>query len=87
MHDLVEPGGWLFNLDHFASPEGWEARYRRIRRQFTGQPRRDLPPHRHDHPFQAIPDHLRWIAEAGFEAPDVPWRAFYTALVAARRRA
>jgi trans-aconitate methyltransferase len=84
-HDLVVPGGFFFNLDHFASPDGWEPRYRRIRRQFTGKPKRDVPPHRHEHPFRRIPDHLRWLADAGFEAPDVPWRTFYTALLAARR--
>jgi SAM-dependent methyltransferase len=84
VRDLVEPGGFFFNLDHYGSPEGWEARYRRIRRQFTGTPKRDIPPHRHDHPFQPIPKHLDWMAKAGFEAPDVPWRTFYTALLAAR---
>jgi trans-aconitate 2-methyltransferase len=85
--DVLEPGGFFFNLDHYGSPEGWEERYRRIRRQFTGKPKRDIPPHRHDHPFQPIPDHLRWLGETGFEAPDVPWRTFYTALLAARRPA
>ena len=84
---IVEPGGWFFNLDHFASPDGWEPRYRRIRPRFTGKPKGDTPRHRHDHPFQRIRDHLDWIGQAGFEAPDVPWRTFYTALLAARRPA
>ncbi|HEX7298514.1 MAG TPA: class I SAM-dependent methyltransferase [Solirubrobacteraceae bacterium] len=87
VYDLLEPGGFVFNLDHYGSPEGWESRYRRIREQFTGKPKRDIPPHRHDHPFKPIPEHLGWLAEAGFEAPDVPWRTFYTALVAARKPA
>jgi SAM-dependent methyltransferase len=87
VHELLEPGGFLFNLDHFGSPEGWEARYRRIRPQFTGKPKRHLAPHRHDHPLTPIPEHLAKLVAAGFEAPDVPWRTFYTALLAARRPA
>jgi SAM-dependent methyltransferase len=87
VHDLVEPGGFFFNLDHYGSPEGWEPRYRRIRRQFTGPPKRDIPPHRHDFPFSPVPAHLEWLDRAGFRAPDVPWRTFYTALLAARRPA
>jgi SAM-dependent methyltransferase len=85
VHELLEPGGFFFNLDHYGAPDGWEERYRRIRRQFTGKPKQDIPPHRHDHPFQPIPDHLQWLRETGFEAPDIPWRTFYTALVAARK--
>ena len=85
VHELLVPGGFMFNLDHFGSPDGWEARYRRIRPLFTGRPKRRLAPHRHDHPLLPIPDHLAWLWEAGFEMPDVPWRTFYTALLAARR--
>lgn len=87
VHDLLEPGGFFFNLDHFAAPAEWEERYRRIRRQFTGKPKRDIPPHRHDFPFSRIEAHLGWLGEAGFETVDVPWRTFYTALLAARKRA
>jgi tRNA (cmo5U34)-methyltransferase len=87
VHALVAPGGFFFNLDHYGSPEGWEPRYRRIRRQFTGPPKRDIPPHRHDFPFSPVPAHLEWLDGAGFRAPDVPWRTFYTALLAARRPA
>lgn len=87
IHELVEPDGWFFNLDHYGSPTGWEERYRRIRLQFTGPRKKDLPKHRHDFPFSPIPDHLGWLEQAGFEAPDVPWRTFYTALVAGRKPA
>jgi len=87
VHDLVVPAGFFFNLDHIGPAEGWEARYRRIRPQFTGRRQRPLKPHRHDFPLQPIPEHLRWIEDAGFEAPDVPWRTLYTALIAARRPA
>jgi SAM-dependent methyltransferase len=86
-HDHLQPGGFLFNLDHFSAPEGWEARYRRIRRQFTGKPKQDVAPHHHEHPFSRIEAHLGWLEQARFAAPDVPWRAFYTALLAARRPA
>lgn len=87
VHDLVVPAGFFFNLDHIGPAEGWEARYRRIRPQFTGRRQRPLKPHRHDFPLQPIREHLRWLEDAGFEAPDVPWRTLYTALIAARRPA
>jgi SAM-dependent methyltransferase len=85
--ELVTPGGFLFNLDHIGPAGDWEQRYRRIRSQFTGKRKKPLKPHRHDYPL-APPDlHAQLMAEAGFETPDVPWRTFYTALVAARRPA
>ena len=83
--ELLEPGGFFFNLDHFGAPPGWEARYRRIREQFTGPRRRELQPHRHDYPLTQIGEHLAWLERAGFEPGDTPWRTFYSALVAARR--
>ena len=82
---LLRPGGFFFNLDHFGSPEGWEPRYRRIRTQFTGTPKRTSAPHRHDVPFSPIPDHLQWLRDAGFTTADQPWRTFFTALLAAQR--
>jgi tRNA (cmo5U34)-methyltransferase len=85
IRELVLPGGFFFNLDHHGSPDGWEQRYRRIREQFTGPRTNALPPHRHDFPFSPIPSHLGWLEQAGFDAPDVPWRTFYTALLAGRR--
>jgi SAM-dependent methyltransferase len=85
LFDVVTPGGFLFNLDHIGPAGDWEQRYRRIRSQFTGKRKQALKPHRHDYPL-APPDlHARLMEEAGFEKPDVPWRTFYTALVAARR--
>lgn len=83
--ELLSPGGFLFNLDHFGSPPGWETRYRRIREQFTGKPTRDTPPHRHDFPFEPVAEHVRWIEAAGFEPADTPWRTFFSSLVAARK--
>jgi SAM-dependent methyltransferase len=85
VYELLPPGGFFFNLDHFGSPDGWEPRYRRIRPQFTGPRKSDIPPHRHDYPFSQIGEHVGWLEQAGFVAPDVPWRTFYTALLAARR--
>jgi SAM-dependent methyltransferase len=85
VHAVLSPGGFFYNLDHSGVPEGWEPRYRRIRPRFTGPPPRDIAPHRHDFPFCSIPAHLGWLEQAGFEAPDTPWRTFYTALFAARK--
>jgi SAM-dependent methyltransferase len=84
-HGLLTPGGFLFNLDHVSAPGEWDARYRRIRDRFTGSRKRELKPHRHDYALAAPDDHLRWIAGAGFETPDVAWRTFYTVLLVARR--
>ncbi|MFL6010410.1 MAG: class I SAM-dependent methyltransferase [Gaiellaceae bacterium] len=85
VHELTKPGGFFFNLDHIGPAPGWEARYRRIRPRFVGKRQRALKPHRHDFPLRPIREHLTWLEDAGFEAPDVPWRTLYTALIAARR--
>jgi SAM-dependent methyltransferase len=85
VHDLLRPGGFLFNLDHVGAPGDWDSRYRRIRDLFTGPRKRELKPHRHDYPLPGADDHLRWIAAASFETPDVAWRTFYTVLLVARR--
>jgi SAM-dependent methyltransferase len=81
---LLRPGGWFFNLDHVGSAGEWEARYRRIRDEFTGARRRPLARHREDEPLHAAADHVRLLEEAGFAAVEVPWRLLYTALLAAR---
>jgi ubiquinone/menaquinone biosynthesis C-methylase UbiE len=85
VHELILPGGFFFNLDHFGAPADWEERYRRIRPQFTGPRTSDIPAHRHDYPFSPIGDHLGWLEQAGFATTDVPWRTFYSALLAAQR--
>lgn len=84
-HDLLARGGFLFNLDHIGAPGGWDKPYRRIRHQFTGARRTELKPHRQDHPLAPPDEHLRAIAEAGFDTPDVAWRTLYTVLLVARR--
>ena len=84
--ELLTPGGFLFNLDHFGSPGDWEQRYRRIRPAFVAK-QREARPHRHDFPLIEVGPHLEWLAEAGFEAPDTPWRTFFTALLAAKKSA
>jgi SAM-dependent methyltransferase len=84
-HELVAPGGFFFNLDHVGAPGDWEQVYRRVRKLFTPSRKKTLKPHRHDYPLSRADEHVAWAAAAGFETPDVPWRTFYTALVAARR--
>jgi trans-aconitate methyltransferase len=82
---LVEPGGFVFNLDHVGAPGDLEQAYRRIRARFIGERKNPLRPHREDHPLARADEHAGWMEMAGFEQADVPWRTFYTALIAARR--
>lgn len=84
---IVEPGGFVFNLDHVGAPGDLEQAYRRIRGRFTGERKKALKPHRHDYPLARADEHAAWMEAAGFEHADVPWRTLYTALIAARRRA
>src|SRR5581483_11906972 len=84
---VVEPGGYLFNLDHVGAPGDLERAYRRIRTQFLGERKQELKPHRQDAPLARADEHLAWVGRAGFENADTPWRTLYTALIAARRPA
>lgn len=83
--ERLRPGGFFFNLDHFGAPPEWDASYRRIRKQFTGARKERLEPHRHEYPLSRVPEHLDWLRAAGFDEPDVAWRVFYSALIAARK--
>jgi SAM-dependent methyltransferase len=85
IHDLVAPGGFAVNLDHVGAPGEWEQAYRRIRGQFTGRRKQKIGAHRHDYPLAPAEAHAGWLADAGFEAPDTPWRMLYTALIVARK--
>jgi ubiquinone/menaquinone biosynthesis C-methylase UbiE len=85
--EIVEPGGFVFNLDHVGAPGELEQAYRRIRGRFTGERKKTLRPHRHDYPLARADQHAGWMEAGGFEHADVPWRMLYTALIAARRRA
>ena len=83
-HELLDEGGWFFNLDHFGAPPGWKERYRPVRDEITGGRKKRLAEHRE--PFELTqPDvQVGWLRDAGFDA-DLPWRAFFTALLAARK--
>lgn len=85
LHDVVQPGGFVFNLDHVGAPGDLEQVYRRVRGQFTGERNKALKPHRQDYPLARADEHAGWMADAGFEHPDVPWRVLYSALIAARK--
>jgi SAM-dependent methyltransferase len=84
---LVEPGGFVVNLDHVGAPGELEQAYRRLRGRFMGERKKPLKPHRHDYPLARADQHTAWIEAAGFEHADIPWRLLYTALIVARRRA
>jgi trans-aconitate methyltransferase len=84
VRSLLNRGGWFFNLDHGGSGADWEERYRRIRDEFVGARRTPLERHREDEPLLPLRRHLELLEAGGFAAVDVPWRTFYTALLAAR---
>lgn len=85
--EIVQPGGFVFNLDHVGAPGDWEQVYRRARKQFMGERTQELKPHRHDYPLARADQHAAWMEEAGFVDADTPWRTFYTALIVARKPA
>jgi trans-aconitate methyltransferase len=85
--DLVTSGGFVFNLDHVGAPGDWEQVLRRVRGRFVGERTRALKPHRQNYPLARADQHAGWAVEAGFADADVPWRTFYTALIAGRRPA
>lgn len=85
IHDLLTPGGFVFNLDHVGAPGDWEPVYRRVRKQVLGERKSKLAPHRHDYPLVSTAVQLGWLRDAGFADPDVPWRTLYTALIMGRR--
>jgi trans-aconitate methyltransferase len=82
--DVLTDEGWFFNLDHFGTASDWKQRYRSIRDRFTGPRKDQLRPHRE--PFElTVPEtQIDWLRDIGFDA-DIPWRTFFTALLAARK--
>jgi trans-aconitate methyltransferase len=82
--DVLTAEGWFFNLDHFGTPSDWKRRYRAIRNRFTGPRKEQL--RRHREPFElTVPEtQIGWLRDIGFDA-DIPWRTFFTALLAARK--
>jgi trans-aconitate methyltransferase len=87
LFDRIAPGGLFANLDHVGMPGDWEQVLRRLRKQFLGDRQVEQKPHRHDYPLPLAEDEIEWLEQAGFEAPAVPWRMFYTALIVARKPA
>jgi SAM-dependent methyltransferase len=83
---LLNPGGWLINLDHIG-PAGpgdvWDKRLRAARRQFGVAP--SGPQHHHTYPLTSVADHLQAFAAAGFCDVEVAWRAFFTCLFMGRK--
>jgi SAM-dependent methyltransferase len=82
--ELLSDGGWFFNLDHFGAPPGWKDRYRPVRDEITGGRKRKLDAHREPFELTEADVQVGWLREAGFDA-DLPWRAFFTALLAGRK--
>jgi SAM-dependent methyltransferase len=81
---LLAPGGWLVNLDHIGpEDEGWDKRYRTVRKKFTA-PRAATPSHHHNYPLPSEADHLDGYHAAGVTDVDVAWKAFYSCLFIGR---
>lgn len=83
---LLAPGGWLVNLDHVGPEETWNQRLRAAKKHLGG--RREggerTRRHHHNYPLCAIDDHLDGYRAAGVVDVDMPWRAYYTVLLAGR---
>jgi SAM-dependent methyltransferase len=79
----LRPGGWLVTLDHILPPGDWDARYRRVIKEFAG-PNAGEPTHPHYFPYPTPEGHLRSFADAGFVDTDLAWRAMYTCLFLGR---
>jgi SAM-dependent methyltransferase len=81
-HRLLSDGGWLANLDHVAVAEPWSRRLAAARAEL-------VPPnpssHRHERPFPTLEDHVGSLVEYGDLDVVVPWRAYATVLIMARR--
>jgi SAM-dependent methyltransferase len=82
-HSLLAPGGWIANLDHMDVPEPWGGRLKAARNVLL--PRRSEQPHPHNYPLPNLAAHLGGLAAAGFEQPDLVWRAFFTFMVMGRK--
>ena len=81
---LLTDAGWFFNLDHFGTESDWKQRYRAIRARFTGARKEPLRPHREPFELTTPETQVAWLREIGFDT-DIPWRTFFTALLAARK--
>ena len=79
---LLQPGGWLVNLDHIGPDDVWDQRLRAARKQFATAP--EGPKHHHNYPLTSVRDHLEAYAAAGISDVEVVWRAFYTCLFMGR---
>lgn len=84
---LLAPGGWLVNLDHFGPEEVWNQRLRAAKKHFGGRGNGEERTRRHHHnyPLCSVEDHLDGYQAAGIVDVDMPWRAFYTVLLAGRK--
>ncbi len=80
---LVRPGGWIANLDHVRVGEPWASRLAEARADLVPP---NPSPHRHDRPHPTLGDHLDALGRIGQLDVVVPWRAYSTVLVVARRR-
>jgi SAM-dependent methyltransferase len=79
---LLGAGGWIANLDHVEVGEPWGSRLAAARADV-------VPPnpsaHHHDRPHPSLDDHLEAVRRLGEFDVAVPWRAYATVLVLARR--
>lgn len=81
---LLNPGGWVANLDHTHSASAaWQARYSAIRPIFVKPGSSQLS---HPHPYRlgTEQEHLAAMHTAGLVSIEIPWKAFYTCLLMAQ---
>lgn len=83
---LLAPGGWLVNLDHIGPQEPWNQRLRAAKKHFGTRRTAEEGTRRHHHnaPLCGVDDHLDGYRAAGVTDVEMPWKAFYTVLLAGR---
>jgi len=80
---LLRARGWIANLDHVRLDDPWAAFLAAARAQIVPP---NPSPHGHDRPHPTLEDHVVALGRLGDLDVVVPWRAYSSVLVVARRR-
>lgn len=85
---LLNPGGWIINLDHVQLSEPWEDDFRTARKLVV-KPKESsdgAEGHKHERKAPMLDDHMDTLKSLGFSHVQTGWQAFYTYLIIAKRQ-